>query len=59
MGYREIIEEDYLDSIIEKNVSYLDEITKKMKLGDVSVFAGGGIVCCIRICGLEEIIRAN
>ena len=40
MGYREIIEEDYLDSIIEKNVSYLDEITKKMKLGDVSVFAG-------------------
>lgn len=43
MGYREIIEEDYLDSIIEKNVSYLDEITKKMKLGDVSVFAGAGL----------------
>lgn len=43
MGYREIIEEDYLDSIIEKNVSYLDEITRRMKLGDVSIFAGAGL----------------
>lgn len=43
MGYREIIEEDYLDSVIEQNVLYLDQIAAKMKLGDVSVFAGAGL----------------
>lgn len=43
MGYREIIEEDYLDSVIEQNVLYLDQIAGKMKLGDVSVFAGAGL----------------
>lgn len=43
MGYREIIEEDHLDSIIEQNVLYLDQIARQMKLGDVSVFAGAGL----------------
>lgn len=43
MGYREIIEEDGLDSIIEQNVLYLDQIARQMKLGDISVFAGAGL----------------
>ena len=43
MGYREIIEEDDLNAIIERNVMYLDQISKQMKLGDVCVFAGAGL----------------
>lgn len=43
MGYREIIEEDNLDAIMERNVLYLDQIASQMKQGDVSVFAGAGL----------------
>lgn len=43
MGYREIIEEDNLDAIMERNVLYLDQIAGQMKQGDISVFAGAGL----------------
>lgn len=43
MGYREIIEEDNLDAIVERNVLYLDQIAGQMKQGDISVFAGAGL----------------
>lgn len=43
MGYREIIEEDNLDCIMERNVLYLEQIAKQMKQGYVSVFAGAGL----------------
>ena len=43
MGYREIIEEDNLNRITEQNIKFLDEISQKMKKGDISIFAGAGL----------------
>ena len=43
MGYREIIEEDNLNTITERNIKFLDEISQKMKQGDISIFAGAGL----------------
>lgn len=43
MGYREIIEEDNLNRITEQNIKFLDEISQKMKQGDISIFAGAGL----------------
>lgn len=38
MGYREIIEEDNLDAIMERNVLYLDQIAGQMKQGDIRLW---------------------
>ena len=43
MGYREIIEEDDFNRITEQNIKFLDEISQKMKQGDISIFAGAGL----------------
>lgn len=43
MSYKKIIEEDYLDQIMEQNINYLDRIAEQMQLGYVSVFAGAGL----------------
>lgn len=43
MIYKERIEEDKLNQIMEQNISYLDHIAEQMKLGYVSVFAGAGL----------------
>ena len=43
MLYKERIEEDKLKQIMEQNISYLDQISKQMMLGYLSVFAGAGL----------------
>lgn len=43
MLYKEKIEEDKLKQIMEQNISYLDQISKQMMLGYLSVFAGAGL----------------
>ena len=47
MGYREIIEEDDFNRITEQNIKFLDEISQKMKQGDISIFAGAGLLAPI------------
>lgn len=43
MGYKEKLEEDKLNQIMRKNITYLDQLAEQMKLGYVSVFAGAGL----------------
>lgn len=43
MVYKDKIEEDKLNQIMEQNISYLNHIAEQMKLGYVSVFAGAGL----------------
>jgi hypothetical protein len=43
MTYKEKIDEDKLNQVMEQNISYLDQIAEQMKLGYVSVFAGAGL----------------
>lgn len=43
MSYRKIVEEDNLNAITERNIKFLDEISQKMKQGDISIFAGAGL----------------
>lgn len=43
MIYKDRIEEDKLNQLMEQNITYLDEIAEKMRLGYVSVFAGAGL----------------
>lgn len=43
MGYKEKIEEDKLNQVMEQNIVYLNQLAEQMKLGYVSIFAGAGL----------------
>lgn len=43
MSFKEKIEEDKLNQIMEQNIVYLNQIAEQMKLGYVSIFAGAGL----------------
>ena len=57
MGYREIIEEDDFNRITEQNIKFLDEISQKMKQGDISIFAGAGLSIASGYVDWKKIIR--
>ncbi len=43
MNYKQQIEEDKMNEIMERNIEYLNQLTEQMKSGQVSVFAGAGV----------------
>ena len=43
MNYKQQIEEDKMNQIMERNIEYLNQLTEQMKSGQVSVFAGAGV----------------
>ena len=43
MNYKQQIEEDKMNQIMERNIEYLNQLTEQMKSDQVSVFAGAGV----------------
>ena len=43
MNYKQQIEEDKMNQIMERNIEYLNQLTEQMKSDQVSVFAVAGV----------------